>query len=269
MAKLFDMGNLSAAVWRRSVAIVAVGLALASSGATVASPSPPEAVIDRPERDCTQIPPETIPAIAPSTSEPLALQVRVMFERGDKALVRKHMKATERAYERIGIELGASYNQVVVPKQWKGGGAISSGASPNEHLAFMKKQYGGKRPKGVDIVYFFSRYWAGGMADCIGGVRYPDLAFAFGSVGSVESKGSFQFPPTSKYGVIAAHEIGHLLGADHHYSNCVEAAPWGALEGQAAACTTMSPSAGTASLYFGVVETSFVRYYVEEYAQDK
>ena len=259
------MSSFSRYGWFSSGAIVAL-LLVSLSGAGAASPRRFALTIDRVEEDCLQIPPDETPPLALNTKEPLDLQVRVMFERGDRSVVKEHMESTDLSFERIGIDLDVSYDGLRVPQEWKRRVDTSSGGRGDLHFELMKDRYGGERPKGIDVVYFFSRYWAGGMADCIGGVRFPDRAFAFGSVDySIEG---IVPAPTVNEGVIASHEIGHLLGAHHHYSNCVEAPARGALAGQAAACTTMSPSATVASAFFGVIEASFLRHYTKEYAQD-
>lgn len=251
--------------WKTAAIGCASVLVVSFSNTSPAHPRDPVPVIDRVEQDCNQIPPDEVPPPALSTSEKLGLQIRVMFEAGDKRVVSRHMDTTEVAFERIGIDVDVSYDRVRVPEEWGDQGGIFPDAGSAEHFELMKNRYGGERPEEVDVVYFFSRYWGGGMADCIGGVRFPDRAFAFGSVDyAVEG---IVPVPTVDEGVIAAHEIGHLLGAHHHYSNCVEAPIQGALAGQPAACTTMSPSAIAASAFFGLLETSFVRHYTKKYAQ--
>lgn len=119
----------------------------------------------------------------------------------------------------------------------------------------MRSRYGGQRPPGVDVVYLFTRQWDGGMASCIGGVLHPEHAFAFGSL-DYKTEGIVR-PPNSREGVIAAHELGHLLGAHHHYANCAESLPsTGAGD---VGCTVMAPATPTATRVFSAVETAFVR----------
>lgn len=244
---------------------LAVLLLLAGVGAArVSGASAP--VIDSVERDCTQIPPDELPPLVLSRGARLELDVRVLFERGDKAIVKEHMDTTALAFDRIGIDVVDSYDRLEIPDSWMRSGSLSSDAGSDEHFSLMKDHYGGVRPSGVDVVYFFTRYWGGGLADCIGGVASPSRAFAFGSL-DYAIEGMIPVPTVDE-GVIAAHELGHLLGAHHHYSNCVEAPTGGALAGEAAACTTMSPAAVTASGFFGSLESSFVRHYTERYAQD-
>lgn len=186
-----------------------------------------------------------------------------MVEAADLAAAKGHLAVTRGAYDRIGIKLKVRYDVVVPPPTWESG--FFNEPAADEIFAFMKDHYGGARPPGVDLVYFITRYWSGGMADCIGGVRSPETAFAFGSMAYKLEGGPGA--PTANEGVIAAHELGHLLGAHHHYSNCAEALPSGAVRGDFNPCTTMSPAAATASSTFGLLERSFVRYYTEKYAK--
>lgn len=229
-----------------------------------AHPLDAAATIDLDVPNCTEIPPEDNPASVLPGSDRLTLRVRFVFERGDRKLAKTYAATTVGAFDRIGVDLEPSFERIDVPEEWEEA-ALSSGPDMREQIEHIRDHYGGKRPKGTDAVYYFSRYWAGGFADCIGGIRWADRAFAIGSTdyateGIVPS-------PTVDEGVIAAHELGHLLGAHHHYSNCAEAAPKGTLAGEPGACTTMSPLAATASTTFGVLETAFIRHYVETYAK--
>ena len=249
----------------RTVALFAVLTSITAAAPPAAAGLLREpAVIDRAEPDCTQIPPEVTPPVAVETTPVLPLEVRVMYEAGDLPVVKEYMGVARDTYSRIGVKLKLRYDEIDPPDEWNVD-TIGAGPSQPEIFEVMKDYYGGERPPGVDLVYFMTRYWAGGFADCIGGVRFADRAFAFGSIdyaieGAVPS-------PSADEGVIAAHELGHLLGAHHHYSNCTEALPSGATRGDTNPCTTMSPLAGTASSTFGLLERSYVRYYVERYAK--
>lgn len=246
----------------RRVFIAAMCFVVVIPIAGYARPVEPVALIDRGAPDCTQIPPEETPALALSTSDQLTLRVRFVFERGDRKLAKTYVATTVSAFERIGVALEPSFERIPVPEDWENS-PLSSEPSREEQFELVKKHYGGRRPDGTDAVYYFSRYWAGGFADCIGGIRWPDRAFAIGST-DYATEGIVP-APTVNEGVIAAHELGHLLGAHHHYSNCVEAAPKGTLAGEPGACTTMSPLAITASTTFSLMEASFIRHYVQEY----
>lgn len=239
--------------------LMTVVLTGGGAGARPASVRP----IDVETEDCTQIPPDEVPPPALSTDDDLPLEVRVLVEPEDLGVAKEHMKLTREMFHRIGIDLKVRFQKVVAPSAWSSD--LFGGPAQRDILEFMKSVFGGQRPAGVDIVYFMTRDWAGGFADCIGGVRFADRAFAFGSV-DYALEGIVPVPTASE-GVIAAHEIGHLLGAHHHYSNCAEAQPWGATRGDVNPCTAMSPFAATASSTFGVLERSFIRAYTAEYAK--
>lgn len=88
---------------RHGVEVVALAMMAALPVAQPATASGDSVlVIDVVERDCTQIPPDEVPPPALSTDDALELDVRVLFERGDKAIVKNHMGTTEFAFERIG-----------------------------------------------------------------------------------------------------------------------------------------------------------------------
>lgn len=241
-----------------------LGVVLLAAAPAGAAPLREPVSIDHLAQDCTQIPPEVTPAPALATTPVLPLEVRVMVEPADLTVAKDYMAVAAGVFERAGVRLKVRYDEVTAPAGWEAD-VLGAGPGSDALFAFMKDRYGGQRPRGVDLVYFMTRYWAGGMADCIGGVADPATAFAFGSVdyaleGAVPA-------PTANEGVIAAHELGHLLGAHHHYSNCAEALPSGATRGDTNLCTTMSPLATTASTTFGLLERSYVRYYVEKYAR--
>ena len=216
-------------------------------------------------QECQEIPPQEIPAPALNVEKTLPLELRVLVESQHLTRAKELLARTKEIYRAIGIQTKVRFQTVAPPSEWGDGEDLTGGPDQPTILAFMKDVLGGRRPHGVDVVYFITRHWDGGFADCIGGIRYADRAFAFGSIdyaleGTVPS-------PTADEGVIAAHEIAHLLGAHHHYSNCAEALPFGAPNGDLNPCTVMSPAAATASGTFGILERSFIRSYVAEYAK--
>jgi hypothetical protein len=170
------------------------------------------------------------------------------------------MAVTQALFDRIGIALKVSYDPVRELPTFGGGGGLSA-----KLLDYAKARYRGQRPAGTDAVYFMTRAWDGGFADCIGGVADPRRAFAIGSVdyaieGVVPA-------PTVDEGNIAGHELGHLFGAHHHYSNCTEAQPYAALRGEPGPCTLMSPLAMAFTGSVSTVERLFIRHYAKQYAR--
>jgi predicted Zn-dependent protease len=142
-------------------------------------------------------------------------------------------------------------------------------------IDLAKQQFGGQRPPGSDVVYVLTDLdimlpslgnIVAGLADCIGGVRYPNRAFAVGEISESIPIGpvTFYYEATAK---IAAHEIGHLLGAHHHYQNCVEGIPSELVEaGEPSPCTLMTNAVDFQSLNFGQIEGLVVRGHAVDFA---
>lgn len=221
-------------------------------------PSPLVHVDDEP--DCTQIPPNQVPPVPADLAKPLRLRVLVLVERDKAADARQALDRARSAYKRINIEVAAV--QWDTPVRFRGPTDDLGFGDPIKLMRAVKARYGGRRPPGVDLVYHFTRQTGGGLADCIGGINFPDRAFGWGALGTPEADGQQVITsPTAneqeEASNIAAHELGHLLGGHHHYSNCAEGAP-DAVEGHVG-CTIMSPVNNDALTRFGAVETAFIR----------
>jgi hypothetical protein len=138
-----------------------------------------------------------------------------------------------------------------------------------------KALVGGERPAGVDLVYVLTskdiqaggNYSVAGLADCIGGVRFPERAFAVGEqIAEDRPVGPF-VTTVAGTSVVAAHELGHLMGAHHHYANCVQGTSVAEMERlELTPCTLMFNAVNTASLLFSAVNTPVVRGHVVKYA---
>lgn len=137
-----------------------------------------------------------------------------------------------------------------------------------------KSYYGGVRPKGADVVFVLTNKdittdgdtSLAGLADCIGGVRFANHAFGVGEAVGIEpfALGPFTLE-VDAHPEIAAHEIGHLMGAHHHYGNCVE----GVLQGEPtdlSPCTLMFNFVDFQSLNFSTLEGTAVRGHAVQYA---
>lgn len=215
------------------------------------------------------VPAATTAAQLPTTrtTPGVRLDVLVLVEKADLAVTRTNMTVAARSYAPLGITLAPTYRLVkAVP-------------DPDEDtvaaLIWLKKQFpGGRRPAGVDVVYLSTHHYLGaaGQADCIGGVAYPEHAFAVGmtsfdglvgaSIGGVdEPEPALQ----DGGGKLAAHEIGHLLGAHHHYgAHCVGTT---AAEDPTHPCEVMFTVllAGLGS-HFGPLNAAVVRDHAERFA---
>ena len=139
---------------------------------------------------------------------------------------------------------------------------------------------GGLPPGGADIVAVFTNKEMQsydptgaaatviGQADCIGGIRWPDRSYAV--VTDVSDGEDDEIAPGFNLNVdmaaeTMAHEIGHLMGAHHHYGNCVEGNLTSASESDVSPCTLMFPAVNGASLNFGTFEGLVVRGHAVDY----
>jgi hypothetical protein len=137
-------------------------------------------------------------------------------------------------------------------------------------------EVGGARPKGSDLVYLLTNkdlyfnengersYGVAGVAHCIGGVRFRDAAFAIGEGMSPWENIVNDRTFSAK---IAAHEIGHVMGAHHHYGNCVEGDRSTDGGGEPSMCTLMWPAyVALAALNFGTLESAVIRGHAVKFA---
>ena len=221
------------------------------------------------EEDCL----EPVPAAVSATGvtdkgQTISLDVLVLLdgvtlERGQEVI----KKAAE-AYAPLEITLDARYETVAFKPEDAGEGDTPIPSSRSTRLLEdMKKWTLGTRPADVDVVYLLTEKDlsdAAGRADCIGGVRYAEAAFAVGENYRAEDLlGVFYKNGTAK---IAAHEIGHLMGAHHHYANCAEGTPGAIEEVGPTPCSLMFNYIDFLSLRFSSLEGAAVRGHAIEFA---
>lgn len=150
-----------------------------------------------------------------------------------------------------------------------------TGTEGTEMIQQAKDFYGGVRPAGSDVVYVLTSKdlttdgstGLAGLADCIGGVRFPQHAFAVGeaNVTAPAAVGPF-FLSLDADPEVVAHEIGHLLGVHHHYANCVEGNLTSAGAGDLSPCTLMFNFVELQSLNFGLLEGLVARGHAVQFA---
>jgi hypothetical protein len=177
--------------------------------------------------------------------------------------------------EAVFAQAAKSYSPLGITMNWKMRAVSFIGDDATNLISQAKSVFQGQRPNKFDIVYIltskdiqvFGQYGVAGLADCIGGVRFPERAFAVGEVIPFEDLAvgplTFYVNATAE---TAAHEIGHLMGGHHHYANCVEGAPAGLEDGEPAPCTLMFNSLDFMARPFGQVNAAIVRGHAVNYA---
>lgn len=146
-----------------------------------------------------------------------------------------------------------------------------------EIIDLGKAQLRGARPDGIDVVYVATDLdiqlpglgnAVAGLADCIGGVADPTRAFAVGET----TDSAIPIGPVTFYqdfpAKVAAHEIGHLMGAHHHYQSCGDAAPTAIGSGELGPCTLMTNFVDFLTLQFSVLNGGVVRGHAVDHAHD-
>ncbi len=224
--------------------------------------------IDR-EEDCQEWVPEQHSTPVDAVS-PVTLRVMVLLDGIDAQSAREVARIAATAYEPLQISLQA----VRLKKMHFPPSGVDANGNPEidgyQYMEAIKAAMGGTVPKGADAVYsitnktmFFMEngqkvYGLAGLADCIGGIRYANRSFSLGA-------GPKETWTPEDAGLTMAHELGHLLGAHHHYANCVEGpAP--------ELCTVMFNAnlsflrvADFNSLKFGTLEASVITGHAQAY----
>jgi hypothetical protein len=257
--------------------IVLVGSLLAASGAP-ATPSEAASVTSRPiqgpfaadSRDCLEAAPAAVSVTGMTDNgERVSLDVLVLLDGLTKARGIAVMSKAAQAYAPLRIKLKSTFRRV----------DLASDGNYARLFNEMIKAVGGKRPKRIDVVYLLTAkdlyvigsngersYDVSGVAYCIGGVRYPDSAFAMGEGASpweaTLNDGSFSAKT-------AAHEIGHVMGAHHHYGNCAEGNRSTDGGGEPSLCTIMWPAyVSLMGMNFGALESSVIRGHAVRFASN-
>jgi hypothetical protein len=248
------------------VLVAAVALAATATGAGAARPAPADL-----ETSCDEAVPEKVPEQVSAqhalADEPIAFDVSVLLDRVSRRRGDAVFAKVREIYAQIDVDVRYTLERVRL--------AASEQPRPDDLIGLARRHFGGGRPAGVDAVYVLSgRDFADaavGQASCVGGIKYPEEAFAAGrdyGDGETQDGGIAGGVSTLKDASarVAAHELGHLLGAHHHYATCTEAqAP---AEGYSSPCSLMTAHLRLATTYFGPLEAAVARGYAEEYVAD-
>lgn len=218
------------------------------------------------ERECLEPVPEAVSVdfLQPVTLDTMVLLDGVSRERGEEL-----MTVAASSYAPLNLTLRWDLRKVSFDTD-----------DADLLIQAAKDKFRGERPKGYDLVYVLTTKdiqlggdtGVAGLADCIGGVRYPDRAFAVGEDFGAEEDAGRPLGPfvhtVDGSAVVVAHELGHLMGAHHHYGNCVQGTTVEDLQNlELTPCTLMFNFVNFASLPYGTINSTVVRGHAEEYAQ--
>jgi hypothetical protein len=217
-------------------------------------------------RECLEAVPENVSV---DLGQEVELSVMLLLDGTDAAVAQQVMERAAASYLPLNVKLALKKTKAV---------SFTSTLS-DELIAAAKQVMGGTPPRGIDLVGVFTNKTmqsatggAGtvvGQADCIGGVRWDDTSFfvvsdirnietpTTGSTGTLNSMGLN--PNVDATAEVMAHEIGHLMGAHHHYSNCVEGNLTSAGQSDLSPCTLMHPMVNFASLNFSALSGAVAR----------
>jgi hypothetical protein len=215
------------------------------------------------ERECFEAIPENI-ATPLDLGQEIELSVMLLLDGTDEAVAQQVMARAAESYRPLNVKLTLKKMQAVT----------YTSLVSDEIIAAAKQTMGGTTPRGIDLVGVFTNKsmqsatggvgTVVGQADCIGGVRWNDTSFFV--VSDIRDTEDFTIqglsvlnPNVDATAETMAHEIGHLMGVHHHYSNCVEGNLTSGGAGDLSPCTLMHPSVNLASLNFSFFSGSVAR----------
>ncbi len=198
---------------------------------------------------CTELTPHAISL----DRAPVRLDLRILLDGVRRAEARRAVVSMRKAFSPLRITVAPTYRKVSF-----------TGRDADGLTRQAKRLYGGERPRGTDVVYTMTSKDitastgdnVAGLADCIGGVRFANRAFA---VGEDFAAGDGLREGTGK---TMAHEIGHVLGAHHHYTS-----PEGLLAADPNLLDLMAPFLDLCSLRFSTVNSLMVQGHAQLYAR--
>lgn len=253
----------------RLIGVTAALAALLVAPHAFARPAPVATRIDDAE-DCAEPVPEQLSTPASGDDREVVLDVHFLLDGVSAESANEIVRHASKPYGEIGVRLSPTFEHV----SFEASGTAANGKpyiGAEELIKRTRQHVGGFRPHNSDVVYTLTSKELGaggvgegvaGLADCVGGVRFPDAAFAVGEAG-LEDEPEWHVWS----GKVAAHEIAHLLGAQHHYANCAEGDPE-AVRQDLTPCTLMFNDVLLVSLRFATLEASVTRGHALAYAAD-
>lgn len=193
----------------------------------------------------------------------VGLQMRVLLDGVSLARGQQIIGLVGQSYAPLGVTVVPSFQSVSF-----------NGDDAEGLIQQSKALFGGVRPAGIDVVYTLTskdisaggNNAVAGLADCIGGVAFPDRAFAVGEELDPDSTGVGGLVIAANLSAkVASHEVGHLFGGHHQYANCVEGL-LSELGAELSPCTLMVNAVDLSSFNFSTLNGLVVRGHAEAYA---
>ena len=257
-------------VTRNALLCTLLALAVISPVSAAPSPAGPQR-FDEVAEECsttaTMAPEHHEIPVAGDWTTPVTLDVAVLLVGVDEETAEPLMELASEPYEPLGITLNWRTERLDVeinpPPDTSPTASVLSSSDANAYIQASKDHFGGVRPGWADVVYTMVgselASSVAGKADCVGGIEYPDAAFA---VGEVNVATPYDVRVSAK---IAAHEIAHLLAAHHHYANCAQGERGGD-DRVYNACTVLFNDVSLVTLKFSTLEGAVIRRWALDYA---
>lgn len=201
--------------------------------------------------------------LAPDSGEPAGLDVLVLNDGVGPDAARQIMDKVVTTFARVGVTVRPTFQDV----------ALTAGPDVDTLFDEMRALLGGQVPPEYDVVHALTLKniaGAAGFADCVVGSRSPERAFSISEAvaGARPNLAGSPLPawPWEQEAYYAAHEIGHLLGGNHDFANCVE----GTLlvdDDTPAPCTLMYPFLNI-TFQFSTINQAVIRGYARDTAED-
>lgn len=207
-------------------------------------------------------------ATALDFNQKVRLRTLVLVDRAEPSIAPAIMRRVIEEYGRIGIVLDVTYQPITL-----------SGTDAEQLMKETRAQLAKARVAGFELVHVFTGARltldgdpVAGEAYCIGGIREAKYygAMSISVTTYYESKRAYPGSVNKTYfkggpAIVAAHEIGHVLGALHQHGNCAENAQSALADGEATICTVMDATLVFAKLRFGRVERAVMRGFAIRY----
>jgi hypothetical protein len=246
-------------------------------GATANAPASTYPIALDPQEDCPNdglgdLAPDPV-AVVPSDAR-VTLGVLVLLDGITVSQAKALVRRAQASYDPLNITLAARFENVTIRSDGKA--ADGQPTAGKDYLLASMRRIHPTLPAGIDVAHLLTAKdivettnpdragtdELGGYSACVGGIRYAGQQYSM-------SEAKFRFasqngPEDDFHSIAMAHEIGHLLGAHHHYGNCAEGRTH--TPGGQGSCTVMFPVASLDSARFGSLEASVIRSYAEAYA---